>query len=131
MGLFFRLASLIPCGSTGFGKINLGKKCEWQAACDDVLAAWVSERREKNSCEKEGSMKIGSILCNGGEKKDYRRNIYLVSGRLYCDGNDITPHASKYRGGRNKVSRAAGISDAIRDVKIMYYSGVWQLRLVK
>ena len=74
--------------------------------------------------------KLGSILCDGGEKKDYRRNIYLIKGRLVCDGHDITPHASKYRSGRNKVSRAAGISDAVRDVKAMYSSSVWELELV-
>ncbi len=72
--------------------------------------------------------KIGSILCDGG-KKDYRRNIYLVSGRLVCDGHDITPHTHKYRGGRNKVSRAAGISDAVKDVIAMYGTSTWKLVL--
>lgn len=64
-------------------------------------------------------MKIGSILCDGGEKKDYRRNIYLKSGRLTCDGSDITPHASKY----------TGIADAKRDVSALYACSVWELQL--
>lgn len=74
--------------------------------------------------------KIGSILCDGGEKKDYRRNIYLIKGRLICDGADITPRCGgNYRGGRNKVSRMAGIRDAIRDVEAMYGNSVWELVL--
>mgnify|MGYP001587930564 CR=1 FL=1 len=75
--------------------------------------------------------KLGSILCQGeGKKKDYRRNIYLVGGRLICNGNDITPHADKYRGGRNKVSRAVGIEDATRDVVCIYGNSIWALALV-
>ena len=69
--------------------------------------------------------KLGSILCDGGEKKDYRRNIYLIKGRLICDGNDITPFSGKYRGGR-----AAGIEDAVRDVEALYRCSVWELELV-
>lgn len=73
--------------------------------------------------------KIGSILCDGGEGADYRRNIYLKSGRLICDGNDITPRKDRYRGGRNNVSRAEGIRDAVRDVTTMYACSVWGLNL--
>lgn len=64
--------------------------------------------------------KIGSILCDGGERKDYRRNIYLVQERLFCDGNDITPHCRTY----------TDIKDARRDVRTMYSCSIWKLELV-
>lgn len=64
--------------------------------------------------------KIGSILCcGGGERKDYRRNIYLISGRLVCDGNDITPRVGIY----------TDIEEAREDVRKMYDCNVWALLL--
>lgn len=49
--------------------------------------------------------KIGSILCDGGERKDYRRNIYLVEGRLFCDGNDIPPSQQDIRKYKRRKER--------------------------
>ena len=69
----------------------------------------------------EKPMKIASILCDGGEKKDYRRNIYLSEGRLLCDGNDITQDPDGYGKGRARAER---------DVIAMYSGSVWDLELI-
>lgn len=66
--------------------------------------------------------KLASILCDGGEdRKDYRRNIYLIKGRLICDKNDITPMPGKY------PRTQAGTNQALDDIEAMYSAGVWEL----
>ena len=66
--------------------------------------------------------KLASILCDGGEKKDFRRNIYLHNGRLICDKNDITPMSGKY------PRTQEGINKALDDIEAMYSAGVWELK---
>ena len=64
---------------------------------------------------------LASILCDGGEKKDYRRNIYLIKGRMICDKNDITPQSDNYPRGEE------GINQALNDIEAMYSAGCWEL----
>lgn len=63
--------------------------------------------------------KLGSILCDGGENEDYRADITLEDGRLYCDGNDITPHSGRY----------TNEEDAIKDISALYACAVWELEI--
>lgn len=66
--------------------------------------------------------KLASILCDGGEdRKDYRRNIYLINGRLICDKNDITPMPKRY------PRTQAGTNQALDDIEAMYSEGAWEL----
>jgi hypothetical protein len=66
--------------------------------------------------------KLASILCDGGgDRNDYRRNIYLHKGRLICDKNDITPMPGRY------PRTQAGTNQALDDIEAMYSSGVWEL----
>mgnify|MGYP001574128007 CR=1 FL=1 len=72
-------------------------------------------------------MKIGSILCAGGNgRKEYRRNIYLTKGRMYCEGNDITPQNQDYR----YAHTAAGRQQAEADIYAMYGGEFWGLEVV-
>jgi hypothetical protein len=64
---------------------------------------------------------LASILCDGGEKKDFRRNIYLRNGRLICDKTDITPMPDKYQ------RTQEGTNKALDDIAAMYSAGVWEL----
>lgn len=65
--------------------------------------------------------KLASILCDGGEKKAFRRNIYLYKGRLICDKNDITPMPGKY------PRTQEGTNNALSDIEAMYSAGDWEL----
>jgi len=58
-------------------------------------------------------------MCDGGDKADYRRNIYLHKGRLICDGHDITPRADNYKRG--------DLDSVVEDVHAMYDGLYWGL----
>jgi len=62
--------------------------------------------------------KLASILCDGGDTGDYRADIELINGRLWCDGNDITQGPSDYRYTRMQAES---------DIAALYTSYCWEL----